>query len=75
MRIKIKGGVRCFRKSWINTLGNLGFLSGDPGVDSGVIGEITETPGYTILDCPDLPDEALEVLKGYFGETNVRYED
>lgn len=78
MKIEInqeKRRVRDFRGIWIRTLNSLGLLSGNPWLDSRVIGEIFENPPYIYLDSPDLPDEALEVLREYFGPHNVNIYD
>lgn len=63
--------IKNFKKTWINTLHSLGLLSGDPLRDSGVIGEIYESSRIIYLDAPDLPSEALGVLKEYFGNQNI----
>lgn len=77
IKVNLEGRkIKNFYKTWTNTLWSLGMLSGDPGRDFRVIGEIYETPDTTFLNCPDLPSEALEVLKEYFGKENIYvYED
>lgn len=62
---------RNFLRTWTNTLANLGMLSGDSSRDYKVIGDIYEYPDVIYLDAPDLPSEALEVLKEYFKPTNI----
>ena len=79
MKIRINTAKRrpiCFLRVWTNTLASLGLLSGNFERDCRVIGDIIEYPDVIFLDCPDLPSEALEVLKEYFKPNNINvYEE